>query len=92
MQAVLARGIPNFFMAEMDTSTSDLFDASAFEFREGGFDRPRRARLRPGPPGGCLRVEIPARGVDRGGELTHDDMHRINDYAGSGRLSGRRRG
>lgn len=35
MQAVLARGIPNFFMAEMDTSTSDLFDTSAFEFNDG---------------------------------------------------------
>lgn len=35
MQAVLARGIPNFLMAEQDTSTSDLFDTSAFEFREG---------------------------------------------------------
>jgi L-alanine-DL-glutamate epimerase-like enolase superfamily enzyme len=35
MQLVLARGIPNFLMAEQDTSTSDLFDTSAFEFKEG---------------------------------------------------------
>ncbi|MCI0637933.1 MAG: mandelate racemase/muconate lactonizing enzyme family protein [Gemmataceae bacterium] len=35
MQAVLARGIPNFLIAEQDTATSDLFDASAFTFREG---------------------------------------------------------
>ena len=35
MQATLARGIPNFLMAEWDTSTSDLFDTSAFTFRDG---------------------------------------------------------
>jgi D-galactarolactone cycloisomerase len=35
MQLTLARGIPNFAMAEQDTSTSDLFDTSAWEFREG---------------------------------------------------------
>jgi L-alanine-DL-glutamate epimerase-like enolase superfamily enzyme len=35
MQAVLARGIPNFLSAEWDTSTSDLFDTTAFTFRDG---------------------------------------------------------
>lgn len=35
MQLTLARGIPNFGMAEQDTSASDLFDATAWEFREG---------------------------------------------------------
>ena len=30
MQLVLARGIPNFLIAEQDTSTRDLFDTSAF--------------------------------------------------------------
>jgi L-alanine-DL-glutamate epimerase-like enolase superfamily enzyme len=35
MQLMLARGIPNFLMAEQDPSTSDLFDTSAFQFREG---------------------------------------------------------
>ena len=35
MQAVLARGIPNFLMAEVDTSTSDLFDSSAFAVADG---------------------------------------------------------
>lgn len=35
MQGTLARGIPNFGMAEQDTGASDLFDASAWEFREG---------------------------------------------------------
>jgi L-alanine-DL-glutamate epimerase-like enolase superfamily enzyme len=35
MQLVLARGIPNFLIAEEDRSTSDLFDTSAFRFREG---------------------------------------------------------
>jgi D-galactarolactone cycloisomerase len=35
MQLVLARGIPNFLMAEQDTATSDLFDTSAFEFKDG---------------------------------------------------------
>jgi L-alanine-DL-glutamate epimerase-like enolase superfamily enzyme len=35
MQAILARGIPNFLSAEWDTSTSDLFDTSAFSFRDG---------------------------------------------------------
>lgn len=35
MQLVLARGIPNFLMAEQDRSTTDLFDLSAFQFKEG---------------------------------------------------------
>ena len=35
MQAVLGRGIPNFLLAEQDRSSSDLFDTSAFSFREG---------------------------------------------------------
>ena len=35
MQLVLARGIPNFLLAEQDRSASDLFDTSAFRFREG---------------------------------------------------------
>jgi L-alanine-DL-glutamate epimerase-like enolase superfamily enzyme len=35
MQLVLARGIPNFLIAEEDISTSDLFDTSAFQFKEG---------------------------------------------------------
>lgn len=35
MMLVLARGIPNFLMAEQDTSTSDLFDDPAWEFRDG---------------------------------------------------------
>ncbi|MBV9121984.1 MAG: hypothetical protein JO112_01330 [Planctomycetes bacterium] len=35
MNLVLARGIPNFLLAEQDPSTSDLFDTSAFEFKEG---------------------------------------------------------
>lgn len=35
MQLTLARGIPNFLIAEQDPSTSDLFDTSAFEFRNG---------------------------------------------------------
>lgn len=35
MQLTLARGISNFLMAEQDVSTSDLFDASAFTFRDG---------------------------------------------------------
>ena len=35
MQAILARGIPNFLMAEVDTSTSDLFDSSAFKIEDG---------------------------------------------------------
>lgn len=35
MQLTLARGVPNFLMAEQDPSTSDLFDTSAFEFRNG---------------------------------------------------------
>jgi len=34
-QLVLARGIPNFLMAEQDPSTSDLFDTFAFVFQEG---------------------------------------------------------
>ncbi len=35
MQLVLARGIPNFLIAEEDPSTSDLFDTAAFQFKEG---------------------------------------------------------
>ncbi len=35
MQLVLARGIPNFLIAEEDRSTSDLFDTSAFVFKDG---------------------------------------------------------
>ena len=35
MQAVLARGIPNLLMAEVDTSTSDLFDSSGFAIEDG---------------------------------------------------------
>jgi len=35
MQLTLARGISNFLMAEQDVSTSDLFDTSAFTFRNG---------------------------------------------------------
>ncbi|HEY2933441.1 MAG TPA: mandelate racemase/muconate lactonizing enzyme family protein [Acidobacteriota bacterium] len=35
MQVVLARGIPNFLLAEQDRSSSDLFDTSAFTFKEG---------------------------------------------------------
>ena len=35
MQLVLARGIPNFLLAEQDRSASDLFDTSAFRFQEG---------------------------------------------------------
>ncbi len=35
MQLVLARGIPNFLLAEQDRSTSDLFDTSVFTFKEG---------------------------------------------------------
>jgi L-alanine-DL-glutamate epimerase-like enolase superfamily enzyme len=35
MQLVLARGIPNFLFAEQDRSTSDVFDTSAFTFKEG---------------------------------------------------------
>jgi D-galactarolactone cycloisomerase len=53
MQLVLARGIPNFLIAEEDISTSDLFDTSAFTFKDG------RARV-PDIPG-CglsLREEI----------------------------------
>ncbi len=42
MQAVLARGIPNFLMAEMDTATSDLFDTSAFTFQDGRIRVPDR--------------------------------------------------
>ncbi len=40
MQLTLARGISNFLMAEQDISTSDLFDTSAFEFREGTIKLP----------------------------------------------------
>lgn len=35
MQLILARGIPNFLIAEQDPSTSDLFDTSSFQFKEG---------------------------------------------------------
>jgi D-galactarolactone cycloisomerase len=42
MQLVLARGIPNFLIAEIDWSTSDLFDASAFEVRDGRMRVPDR--------------------------------------------------
>lgn len=35
MQLVLARGIGNFSMAEVDTSASDLFDDSAFTRKDG---------------------------------------------------------
>ena len=35
MMVVLGRGIPNFLMAEEDTSSSDLFDTSAFVMKEG---------------------------------------------------------
>jgi L-alanine-DL-glutamate epimerase-like enolase superfamily enzyme len=35
MQLVLARGIPNFLIAEQDPSSSDLFDTSAYEFKDG---------------------------------------------------------
>src|SRR5262249_53761883 len=35
MQLVLARGVDNVLMAEQDPSSSDLFERSAFEFKEG---------------------------------------------------------
>lgn len=35
MQATLARGVPNFLMAEQDPSACDLIDSSAFAFAEG---------------------------------------------------------
>ena len=35
MQLVLARGVGNVLIAEQDPSSSDLFDVSAFEFKEG---------------------------------------------------------
>jgi len=35
MMVVLGRGIPNFLMAEQDTSSSDLFDTSGFVKKEG---------------------------------------------------------
>jgi L-alanine-DL-glutamate epimerase-like enolase superfamily enzyme len=35
MQLILARGIPNFLIAEEDRSTSELFDTSIFEFKDG---------------------------------------------------------
>jgi L-alanine-DL-glutamate epimerase-like enolase superfamily enzyme len=35
MQLVLARGIPNFLIAEEDPSHTDLFDTSAFVLKEG---------------------------------------------------------
>ncbi len=40
MQLVLARGIPNFLIAEEDRSVSDLFDTSAFTFKEGKMRAP----------------------------------------------------
>lgn len=40
MQATLARGIPNFLMAEMDASASPLFDTSAFVFQDGRMTLP----------------------------------------------------
>jgi D-galactarolactone cycloisomerase len=40
MQLVLARGIPNFLIAEEDRSTSDLFDASAFVMKDGRMSVP----------------------------------------------------
>jgi L-alanine-DL-glutamate epimerase-like enolase superfamily enzyme len=40
MQLVLARGIPNFLIAEEDRSTSDLFDTSAFVMKEGRMSVP----------------------------------------------------
>lgn len=35
MQLTLARGLPNILIAEQDTSASDLFDTSAYTFRNG---------------------------------------------------------
>ena len=49
MQLVLGRGIDNFLIAEQDISSGDLFDTSAFEFREG------RMRV-PDVPGCGLRL------------------------------------
>jgi D-galactarolactone cycloisomerase len=40
MQVTLARGIPNFSMAEQDTAKSDLIDTSAFVFKEGKMKAP----------------------------------------------------
>lgn len=40
MQLVLARGIPNFLIAEQDRSTSDLLDTSAFVMKEGRMSVP----------------------------------------------------
>jgi L-alanine-DL-glutamate epimerase-like enolase superfamily enzyme len=40
MQLVLARAIPNFAMAEIDFSTSDLFDGSAFVWQDGAVQVP----------------------------------------------------
>jgi hypothetical protein len=40
MQLTLARGLPNILIAEQDVSTSDLFDTSAFEFRDGAYRVP----------------------------------------------------
>jgi L-alanine-DL-glutamate epimerase-like enolase superfamily enzyme len=53
MQLMLARGIGNFLTAECDWSTSDLFDVSAFELREG------KARV-PNTPGSgiILREDV----------------------------------
>jgi L-alanine-DL-glutamate epimerase-like enolase superfamily enzyme len=40
MQLVLARAIPNFAIAEIDFSTSDLFDSSAFIWKDGAIQVP----------------------------------------------------
>jgi L-alanine-DL-glutamate epimerase-like enolase superfamily enzyme len=40
MQLVLARGVGNVLTAEQDPSTSDLFDTSAFRFKEGKMSVP----------------------------------------------------
>ena len=40
LQLVLARGIPNFLIAEEDRSTSDLFDTSAFVMKDGRMSVP----------------------------------------------------
>ena len=40
MQVVLGRGIPNLIMAEQDPAQTDLFDASAFELRDGRMRAP----------------------------------------------------
>jgi D-galactarolactone cycloisomerase len=45
MQAVVGRAVPNLLIAEQDPSTSDLFDTSAYLFRDG--------KLRPPDIPGC---------------------------------------